>query len=333
MSTSDKLDMTSSPWLESSSAASMERPVKKKSKRYVKIRPKQTSKPGESSDEDEEEKPKQQRRRKSFLRRVDPSLTESSGAETPYLADDDEEESRAAHVYGELKGGAGPDQGDLSMAELMTMAIQKAQLQLKLDADTPGLGNCFSEAMLQQFQRPQVKLFLQSRGMKITSFMQLKEKVAQFVRTHMHTEKMKNLKENFDVSQRNIAMENPHLKPRTWSKYWKDMLIDGEWADDTFIQAFAWYVNMHIIIVYAGHATSEEPCHALEGTFSTQTTGPTLLVGYINGNHYQSLLPLQEDRSRPEYLAQPAIDKTLHDILQKLGFEISKLNQGSQVCS
>ena len=111
------------------------------------------------------------------------------------------------------------------------------------------------------------------------------------------------------------------------------MLKDGEWADDTFIQACAWYINMHIIIVYAGHATPEEPCHALEGTFSTQTTGPTLLVGYINGNHYQSLLPLQEDRSRPDYLAQPAIDKTLHDILQKLGFEISKLKQGGQVGS
>ena len=303
-------------------------------KRNVKRKIKQTNTSAESSD-DEEEKPIQQRRRKGFLRQVNPapSLTESSGAETPHLEDDDEEQSRTTYVYGELKGGAGTYEEDLSMAELMIMAIQKAQLQLKLDADTPGLGNCFSIAMLQQFQRPQVKLFLQSRGMKITSFMQLKKEVVQFVRTHMHTEKMKNLKENFELSQRNIAKENPHLKPRTWSKYWKDMLIDGEWADDTFIQAFAWYVNMHIIIVYAGHATPEEPCHALEGTFSTQTTGPTLLVGYINGNHYQSLLPLQEDRSRPDYLAQPAIDKTLHDILQKLGFEISKLKQGSQVGS
>ncbi len=123
MSTSDKQDMTNSPWLQSSSAASMERPVKKKSKRYVKRRPKQTSKPGESSDEDEDEKPKRQRRRKSFLRRFDPSLTESSGAETPYLADDDEEVSRAAHVYGELKGGAGLYEDDLSMTELMRIQI------------------------------------------------------------------------------------------------------------------------------------------------------------------------------------------------------------------
>ena len=257
----------------------------------------------------------------------------SSGAETPYLADDNEEESRATHVYGELKGGAGPDKEDLSMTELMRMAIHKAQLQLKLDADTPGLGNCFSEAMLQQFQRPQVKLFLQSRGLKITSFIQLKKEVAEFVRTHMHIDKMKDLKANFEMSQRNIVKEYPHLKPRTWSKYWKDMLIDGEWADDTFIQAFAWYANMHIIIVIAGQANSEQPFYTMEGTFTSETTGPTLLVGYINGNHYQSLLPLQEDRSRPDYLSQTSIDKTLSDTLRTLGFEIAKLKQGSQVGS
>ena len=71
----------------------------------------------------------------------------------------------------------------------------------------------------------------------------------------------------------------------------------------------------------------------MEGTFSTETTGPTLLVGYINGNHYQSLLPLQEDRSRPEYLAQQAVDNTLHHVLQRLGLEIAKAKQGAEVSS
>ena len=217
------------------------------------------------------------------------------------------------------------------MAELMRRAIQQAQLQLRLDAETPGLGNCFSVAIVQQFQRPPVNLFLQSRGMKITSFMQLKKNVKEFVFTHMHTEKMKELKANFEMSQQTMARENPDLTPRTWSKYWQDMLKDGEWADDTFIQACAWYTNMNIVIVSAGHATPEQPFYAMEGTFATETTGPTLLVGYINGNHYQSLLPLQEDR--PGFLSKVAIDKTLHDTLQALGFEMAKLKQGSQVGS
>ena len=257
-----------------------------------------------------------------------PSLTESSGAETPYLADDDEGQSK---VYGELRGGAGPYEEVLSMAELMRRAIKQAQLQLRLDAETPGLGNCFSVAIVQQFQRPPVKLFLQSRGMKITTFMQLKKNVKEFVFAHMHTEKMRELKANFEASQLTMARENPDLEPRTWSKYWSDMLKNGEWADDTFIQACAWYINMNIVIVSAGHATPEQPFYAMEGTFATETTGPTLLVGYINGNHYQSLLPLQEDR--PEFVSKPAIDKTLHDTLQALGFAMAKLKQGSQVGS
>ena len=218
--------------------------------------------------------------------------------------------------------------------ELMRRAIQNAQLQLKLDKDTLGDGNCFSRAMVQQFQRPQIKHFLQNRGLAISSFMQLKEKVEEFVRTHMHTDKMKVLKDNFEMSQSNMTRENPDLEPRSWSKYWSDMLKDGEWADDTYIQACAWYLNMNIVVVYAGHATPERPFYPMEGNFSSERTGPTLLVGYINGNHYQSLLPLQEDQSRPEYLAQPAIDNTLQSVLQALGLgDLEKVNQGSQVSS
>ena len=291
---------------------------------------------------DEEEVEVQRRKARSFRKRGsrnvqnNPNWTSSLSerkTSLPPLTDtsSEDEADQRTKVYGELKGGAGPYEVVLSATELMRRAIQQAQLQLKLDRETPGLGNCFSVAMLQQFQRPQVKLFLQSRGMTISSYMQLKQNVEHFVKTHMHTTKMKDLKANFEMSQRNMALENRQLKPRTWSKYWKDMLKDGEWADDTFIQACAWYTNMNIVIVSAGHATPEQPFYAMEGTFATETTGPTLLVGYINGNHYQSLLPLQEDR--PEFVSKPAIDKTLHDTLQALGFAMAKLKQGSQVGS
>ena len=293
---------------------------------------------------DEEEVEIQRRKARSFRKRGsrnvqnNPSWTSSLSerkTSLPLLTDtsSEDEADQRTKVYGELKGGAGPYEVVLSATELMRRAIQQAQLQLKLDRETPGLGNCFSVAMLQQFQRPQVKLFLQSRGMTISSYMQLKQNVEHFVKTHMHTTKMKDLKANFEMSQRNMALENRQLKPRTWSKYWKDMLKDGEWADETFIQACAWFLNMNIVIIYAGHATPEQPFHPMEGTFSTETTGPTLLVGYINGNHYQSLLPLQEDRSRPEYLAQTAVDNTLHHVLQRLGLEIAKAKQGAEVSS
>ena len=176
----------------------------------------------------------------------------------------------------------------------LPLAIQQAGLHLKLDADTPGLGNCFSIAMVQQFERPRVKRFLQSIGIKINSFMELKKNVNEFVYANMHTAKMLDLRLNFEMSQRSMAEENDSLTPRTWDEYWSDMLVNGKWADDTFIQACAWYTNMNIAIVSARYATPERPFYSLEGTFATETTGPTLLVGFVN-KHYQSLLPLQED--------------------------------------
>ena len=49
-------------------------------------------------------------------------------------------------------------------------------------------------------------------------------------------------------------------------------------------------------------------------------------LGYIVNTHYQSLLPLVEDNTLPEWLAQPAIDNTLQRTLQCL-----QSLQGSQV--
>ena len=186
----------------------------------------------------------------------------------------------------------------------LPVAIQHAGLHLKLDADTPGLGNCFSVTMVQQFRRPPVHLFLKSRGIIITSYMVLKRNVKDFVFSHMHTQKIQDLKASFEMSQKSMAEENKDLKPRTWDEYWSDMLLDGQWADDTFIQACAWYTNMNIAIVSADHATPEQPFYYLEGTFATKTTGPTLLVGFVR-EHYQSLLPLQEDDTKEEPMKSP----------------------------
>ena len=48
-------------------------------------------------------------------------------------------------------------------------------------------------------------------------------------------------------------------------------------------------------------------------------------------NHYQSLLPQVEDNSVPEWLAQPAIDNTLQNVIRRLDEEQANLEQSSQV--
>ena len=338
MSASDKPDMTSSRWLESSSGASMERTVKKKPKRFFKRLVKKTRRPSESSDEEEDEKPKRQRRRKGFYRLADPSLTESSGEETPYLADssEDEDGNMGTKVVGEMKGGAG--ETDLTNEEELTLAIQRSGENLYLDAPTIGDGNCFSRATVQQCQRAPVKLFLQSRGMTVTDFMDLKKNVAEFIRANSNTPKVENLRVNFEVGQLNNHREG--MRRRSWRQYWIDMQKDARdvpddrswlefWADDIFLKATALYLNLDIRIIWAGDSNRQRVT-TIDGLFFQVAEGetrPTLYLGYIVDQHYQSLLPVIKDRYLPPGLAQPAVDNALKNVLRAL----EKSKQGTEV--
>ena len=232
-------------------------------------------------------------------------------------SEDEAEQSKETKAHGDLRGGATESYWEeQTYSEMFLTAIGRAQLPLRLDEDTIGDGNCFPRAMVQQFQRPQVKLFLQSRGINIPDYMSLRRKVVHFARRNMHTRQFQTMRENYDFTQENLAEDET---PRTWEQYWVAMLVDREWPDNFFIQACAWYLQMNIVIVYAGHATPEKPIHPIEGTFNSAKTGPSLLVGYITNQHYQSLLPLEEDRSLPTYLAPAAMNSTLEDVLNALG--------------
>ena len=233
-----------------------------------------------------------------------------------------------------MRGGAGE-----TYEEQLIEAIQRSGQHLKLDRPTRGDGNCCSRALIQQCQRAPVKLFLQSRGLTIKTFMQLKQKVAEFIKANLNTQKVRNLVESFNHSQRNMHLEG--LRSRTWRKYWSDMQKNAEdesgerwwecWADDTWLQAASWYLDMPIVIIWAGDATERQVMSTTDGTWSPIADGevrPFLYLGYIVRAHYQSLLPLVEDRI-PQFVAKPAVDKTLQDIL--CAFETAKAKQGTQV--
>ena len=235
---------------------------------------------------------------------------------------------------GSMKGGAGE-----TYEEQLIEAIQRSGQHLKLDRPTRGDGNCCSRALIQQCQRAPVKLFLQSRGLTIKTFMQLKQKVAEFIEANLNTQKVRNLRETFDLSQQNMHLEG--LRSRTWRKYWSDMQKNAEdesgerwwecWADDTWLQAASWYLDMPIVIIWAGDATERQVMSTTDGTWSPIADGevrPFLYLGYIVRAHYQSLLPCKEERI-PQFVAKPAVDKTLQDIL--CAFETAKAKQGTQV--
>ena len=159
---------------------------KQKQKRYKKRAAKNLRLWDESSDEEED---METERRSEASARPEPTtadLTESSSeAELTETTDDDtdsadsDEDLQVNLWSSSMKGGAW--QEPITGANMIKMAIEQAGENLMLDKPTKGDWNCCSCALVQQCQRPPVKLFLQSRGVTIQDLMQLKENVAQFI--------------------------------------------------------------------------------------------------------------------------------------------------------
>ena len=258
----------------------------------------------------------------------------SKPAATPLLTESSEDEDEVQN----MRGGAGQ-----TYAEVLTEAIQRSGQHLVLDQPTPGDGNCCSYAFVQQCKRTPVKLFLQSRGLTIVEFMQLKLSVAQFIQANSNTQKVQNLRVNFEVSQLNMHLEG--LRKRTWRQYWTDMQQDARqvrgrrwvecWADDIWLQAAAWFLNTDVHIIWAGADTQGQTFSITDGNWSPVAEGeerPRLYLGYIVRTHYQSLLPLVED-PLPKCVTQPAVDRTLQETLQNVLRAVAGTNpkQGTQV--
>ena len=227
-----------------------------------------------------------------------------------------------------MRGGADPNIQDLE--EQLMIAIQGGETPLMLDRPTLGDGNCWSRATVQQCQRAPIKLYLQSRGLTITNFMQLKALIYQFVKTNSQTGKIMDMKTNFDLKQLNMHEED--LPSRSWAEYWADMQTSGPWADDTFIQATAWFLRVDLRIIYVEpDDMTLRGITTIAGDFepSAQEERPVLYYAYLVNYHYQSLLPVDETPANLQCLAQPAIDATLKATLEAL--KQQKLGQGEQV--
>ena len=328
------------PDLTASSSSSMEQTdsdnenqylMQQRTRKCVKRRGKQINPPASSSDEDEE--PLEHRRRKSYLKCASPAaakeevevagiseeikissechtfnnlLAKQKRKDDEIQADltetSEEEPDEVLNVGGGMRGGAGDGYEDVFLE-----AINKSGERLKLDNHTRGDGNCGPRALVQQCQRHSVKMFLQRREVTITTFKQLKENVANFIHENANDQRVQDLKQNFELGQATIHMEEKavkehlRLEARTWEKYWIDMRTDAGqergkrwrecWADDIWLGAAALYLNMDIHILRAGDETAGQMIF-VEGNWAPAEDKPALYLGYIPNSHYQSLIPV-----------------------------------------
>ena len=328
--------------------------MQQRTRKYVKRRGKQTNPPASSSDEDEE--PLEHRRRKSYLKCASPAapkeevevagiseeikissechtfnnlLAKQKRKDDEIQADltetSEEEPDEVLNVGGGMRGGAGVGYEDVFLE-----AIDKSGERLELDNHTRGDGNCGPRALVQQCQRHSVKMFLQRREVTITTFKQLKENVANFIHENANDQRVQDLKQNFELGQATIHMEEKavkehlRLEARSWEKYWIDMRTDAGqergkrwrecWADDIWLGAAALYLNMDIHILRAGDETAGQMIF-VEGNWAPAEDKPALYLGYISNAHYQSLIPV------------PTTENVLAEVVYAMMLQLEQDNQ------
>ena len=172
----------------------------------------------------------------------------------------------------------------------LSSTIRKCNLQLKLDNNTEGYGNCFPNAVVQQCRRPEIKNWLMDNKPLaiVNSHQSLRRKVKNFA-LQSNYKTLHEYKKNYETVICNSR--------RTWKEYWDEMAEDGVWVDSIFVQVTAWFMGLDIRI-FSTSSTREHPFILVTGDINSSfasSEGPSLLLGYYTNVHYQSLLPLSQE--------------------------------------
>ena len=84
-----------------------------------------------------------------------------------------------------------------------------------------------------------------------------------------------------------------------WEEYWgaNHIMKKSTWADHEFIQSAAWFLQLDIVI---HQDIPGNPVTTISGNIDDESEpckGYPLHIGYLMGRHYQSLLPIQVNKS------------------------------------
>ena len=200
-----------------------------------------------------------------------------------------------------MRGGADDQELDYPSGERIMGGVRRAELNLKMDDRTEGFGNCFPFAVWQQCKRAAVQISTVKDHRKL--------------RTDVCNYMMKS-KHNVVVKMRNRWEESLANALGSWNHYWQGMSIDREWVDEGFIQGMAWFLQRDILVIWST-ATLEKPCISFSGNrngSSAPCLGAPLLLGYDEGLHYQSLLPLDEEIFRPTKFTPLSTEDIIHTL-------------------
>ena len=165
--------------------------------------------------------------------------------------------------------------------------VNKFGLNLKLDDVTPGEGNCFFIAVLQQLRRPEIYSTV-SRSLKQMAdtwdHLALRRAVCSFAKT---STEVASRKEDIQIGMHGVE---------SWETYWgpNHMMGSSVWVDQASVQVTAWFLGMDLLVLSSSsNLKPAAPLWRIFGSFDEIVDGSRkeLLIGTETDIHYQSLLP------------------------------------------
>ena len=172
--------------------------------------------------------------------------------------------------------------------------LNKNNLNLKV-VNVPGDGNCQFHAIIHQLN------LKKKNNEKLNNF-SLREKTAQWLKKHpdwyllddgggdgtLFTVKQTVLNDKFMLKNNRI---NTNANPdEQWEEYIKKIEENKCWGDGYTITAVSILLNINIIL-YSDHIPKKLVFTSPDSNKNT----PTIHIGYVNYNHYVSLVPKEEN--------------------------------------
>ena len=153
--------------------------------------------------------------------------------------------------------------------------IRRCNLELKLDNNTEGYGNCFPNAIIQQCRRPEIKAWLQKRKPWATTsnHQVLRTKITNFA-IEQKLKAIIDLKSHYNK-------EIIKIEKKSWLDYWENMAQEGIWVEHLFVQMTAWYFELDINILTTS-SKLPKPFIVISGNANqipNFVSGPPMLIG------------------------------------------------------
>ena len=171
------------------------------------------------------------------------------------------------------------------LAEEMMRTIPALREDFKLDQITMGNGECFHTAIHQQLRRPDVQIDLSPRNKQLSrnsDMRAFKSTVRRFMMKIKHPV-VESMKEDFQIFMEGVS----------WDHYWssKNLLRKEFWADEVFLRATAWFLQLDIVLHQNVPGYPEKTISGNIDDENVASNGPKLHLGYLMNRHFQSVIP------------------------------------------